>query len=103
MKREEKASASIMKIICVSLILIFLSGIGVMAVTTQIDNVTITLADGCEMTVLTSKTKVSEILEDNNIVLSEDEKVTTNLDEEIKENRKIKISNKSEKETIYFE
>ncbi len=98
MKREEKTSASIMKIICVSLILLFLSGIGVMAVTTQIDNVTITLADGYEMTVLTSKTKVSEILADNNIVLSEDEKVSPSLDEEIKENRIIKISNRSEKE-----
>lgn len=98
MKKEEKASNSIMKIICVSLILIFLSGIGVMAVTTQIDNVTITLADGYEMTVLTSKTKVSEILENNNIVLTENEKVTPNLDEEIKEDRKIKISSKSEKE-----
>ena len=98
MKREEKTSASIMKIICVSLILIFLSGIGVMAVTTQIDNVTITLADGYEMTVLTSKTKVSEILKDNNIVLSEDEKVTPSLNEEVTESKKIKITNKSEKE-----
>ena len=98
MKREEKASNSIMKIICVSLILIFLSGIGVMAVTTQIDNVTITLADGYEMTVLTSKTKVSEILRDNNIILSEDEKVTPGLNSEITESKRIKISNKSEKE-----
>lgn len=98
MKREEKASNSIMKIICVSLILIFLSGIGVMAVTTQIDNVTITLADGYEMTVLTSKTKVSEILKDNNIILSEDEKVTPELNSEITESKRIKISNKSEKE-----
>ena len=98
MKREEKASNSIVKIICVSLILIFLSGIGVMAVTTQIDNVTITLADGYEMTVLTSKTKVSEILKDNNIILSEDEKVTPGLNSEITESKRIKISNKSEKE-----
>ena len=98
MKREEKASNSIVKIICVSLILIFLSGIGVMAVTTQIDNVTITLADGYEMTVLTSKTKVSEILRDNNIILSEDEKVTPGLNSEITESKRIKISNKSEKE-----
>lgn len=98
MKREEKTSASIMKIICVSLILIFLSGIGVMAVTTQIDNVKITLVDGYEMTVLTSKTKVSEILADNNIVLSEDEKVIPALNEDIKEDKKIKIMNRSEKE-----
>ena len=98
MKRNEKASISIMKIICVSLILLFISGIGVMAMTTQIGNVKITLANGYEMTVLTSKTKISEILEENNIILTEDERVTPNLDEEITENKTIVITNKSVQE-----
>lgn len=98
MKRNEKASISMMKIICVSLILIFLSGVGVMAMTTQIGNVKITLANGYEMTVLTSKTKISEILEENNIILTEDERVTPNLDEELTENKTIVITNKSVQE-----
>ena len=97
-KKEEKASISIMKIICVSIILIFLSGIGVMAVTTQIDNVNIVLSNGYEMTVLTTKTKVSDILKDNNIVLAEDEKVIPGIEEEITDNRTITITNKSEQE-----
>lgn len=97
-KKDEKASISIMKIICVSLILMFLSGIGVMAVTTQIDSVKITLSNGYEMTVLTSKMKVSEILEENNIMLTEDEKVIPGLEEELNENRTIKIISKTEQE-----
>ena len=62
MKKEEKASISIMKIICISVILILISGIGVMAVNTKLNDVKITLENGYEMTALTSKTKVSDIL-----------------------------------------
>ena len=98
MKRNEKASISIMKIICVSLILLFISGIGVMAMTTQIGNVKITLSNGYEMTILTSKTRISEILEENNIILTEDERVTPGLDEELTENKTIVITNKSVQE-----
>lgn len=95
---SSKNTTSIVKIICVSLILIFLSGMGVMAVTTQINNVKITLANGYEMTVLTSKTNISEILEENNIVLAEEERVTPDLNEELTESKTIKITNKSEQE-----
>ena len=64
MKREEKASISIMKIICVTIILILISGIGVMAVNTNLKDVKIILQNGYEMTVLTSKVSVSEVLEE---------------------------------------
>lgn len=74
MKREEKASISIIKIICVSIILILISGIGVMAVNTNLKDIKIILQNGYEMTALTSKTTVSEVLEENNIVLKEDQK-----------------------------
>ena len=43
MKKEEKASISIMKIICVSIILILISGIGVMAVSTNLKDIKIVL------------------------------------------------------------
>ena len=79
MKREEKASISIMKIICISIILILISGIGVMAVNTQLSDVKIVLQNGYEMTALTSKTKVSDILKENNIVLDENQKNYTRL------------------------
>ena len=44
------------------------------------------------------KTNVEEILEDNNIVVEEDERVTPSLDSEITDNNKIVITNKSEQE-----
>lgn len=95
MKREEKASISIMKIICVSIILILMSGIGVMAVNTNLSDVKIILANGYEMTSLTSKTKVSEILEENNIVLEENQKTIPDINSEIKAGDSIKITDKS--------
>lgn len=86
------------KIICVSLILLMLSGVGVMAVTTQRESVKITLANGYEMTVLTSKTKVAEILADNGIILTEEEKVNPGLEENLTEGKNISITSKSAQE-----
>lgn len=86
------------KIICVSLILLMLSGVGVMAVTTQRSNVKISLANGYEMTVLTSKTKVSDILAENGIIVAEDEKVIPSLEEELNEKNTISITSKSAQE-----
>ena len=98
MKREEKASISIMKIICVSIILILISGITVLAVNTDLKDVKIVLQNGYEMTTLTSKTKVSEILEENNIVLNENQKTMPGLESEIKAGETIKITDKSHNE-----
>ena len=95
MKKEEKASISIMKIICISIILILISGIGVLAMNTKLDDVTIILQNGYEMTVLTSKSKVSEILEENNIVLEENQKTIPSLDSNLTEGEIIKITDKS--------
>ena len=75
MKKEEKASISIMRIICISIILILISGIGVMAVNPNLKDVKIILQNGYEMTALTGKETVSEILEENNIVLEENKKI----------------------------
>ena len=95
MKKEEKASISIMKIICISIILILISGIGVMAVNTQLSDVKIVLQNGYEMTALTSKTKVSDILEENNIILEDNQKTIPDLDSEIAAGETIKITDKS--------
>ena len=95
MKKEEKASISIMKIICVSIILILISGIGVMAVNTGLNDVTITLQNGYEMQVLTSKTKVSDILEENNIIIEENQKTIPALDEEVVAGQNIRITDKT--------
>ena len=95
MKNEEKASISIMKIICVTVILILLSGIGVMAVNTNLNDVKIILQNGYEMTALTSKTKVKEILEENNIVLEENQKTIPDLEAEVTSGQSIQIADKS--------
>lgn len=95
MKNEEKASVSIMKIICVSIILVLISGIGVMAVSTNLKDVKIILQNGYEMTVLTAKTTVDEVLEENNIILEENKKTIPNGEEEITAGSIIKIVDKS--------
>ena len=95
MKNEEKASISIMKIICVSIILILISGIGVMAVSTTLKDVKVVLQNGYELTVLTAKSTVSEVLDENNIVLEESQKTIPDLNEEISSGSVIKIVDKS--------
>ena len=95
MKREEKASFSIIKIICVSIILILISGIGVMAVSSNLKDITIVLQNGYEMTAFTSKATVSEVLDENSIVLNENQKTIPELTEEVNAGDIIKITDKS--------
>lgn len=95
MKNEEKASISIMKIICVSIILVLISGIGVMAVNTNLKDVKVVLANGYELTVLTAKSTISEVLEENNIVLDDNQKTIPDSNEEISAGSVIKIVDKS--------
>lgn len=98
MQKIDKKKLTIIKLLITFLILVLLSGFGVMAVATNLNSVKIELSNGYEMTVLTAKTNVKEILEDNNIIINEDEKVSPNQDEEISSNKSIKISKKSEQE-----
>lgn len=91
MNNKEKASISIIKILGVCIILLLLTGIGVKATNLKLTNVKIVLSNEYEMSVLTTKTKVSEILEDNHIVLLEDEISVPNLESEISDNKTIKI------------
>lgn len=95
MKNEEKASISIMKIICVSIILILISGIGVMAASTNLKDVKIVLQNGYELTIVTAKTNVSEVLDENNITLNENQKTIPDLNEEITAGTIIKIVDKT--------
>lgn len=95
---KDRASISITKIIGVSLIIILMLGVTVMATDINIRTVEITMSNGYQMTVLTTKTNVEEILEDNNIILEDDERVTPDLNEELNESNKIVITNKSVQE-----
>ena len=92
MKKDDKASISLKKVISVSIILLFVMGIGVMAASSKLNNVKIILSDGYEMDILTSKTNISEILEENHIILLPTETVIPGLDEQISDNNTIRIS-----------
>ncbi len=93
--KKDRASISITKIIGVSLIIILMLGVTAIATEINIRTVEITMSNGYQMTVITTKTNVEEILVDNNIIIEEDERVTPNLAEEINESNKILITNKS--------
>ena len=86
MKNNDKASISLKKIVCISIILIFLLSVGVMAGNVKVKNVKIVLSSGYE----------KEILDENHIVLLEDEKVTPDTSEELSDNNTIIISKESE-------
>ena len=96
MKKDDKASISLQKVICVSVILLFVMGITVFAVNSKVTNVKIILSNGYEMTVLTSKTKVSEILDENHIILLPNELVTPSLENNILDNKTIRIYENTE-------
>ncbi len=96
MKGNDKASISLRKIVCISIIFIFILSVGVMAGNVSLRNVKIVLSSGYEMDILTTKTSVKEILEENHIVLLEDEKVTPDTSEELSDNNTIIISKESE-------
>ena len=92
MKTNEQASLQVLKITMIALIFIFSFSIGVRAFNTSMDTVKIVLANHYEMNVITTKTKVSEILEENHIVVLPDETIFPAIDSEIGKNRTIKIT-----------
>ncbi len=98
MKNDDKASISLKKIISISILFIFIMTVAVRATNVKVNNVKIILSSGYEMNVLTSKKKVSDILEENHIILLEDEKVTPDLTSNLSDNNTIKILKVTEEE-----
>ena len=103
MKTNEKASLQVLKITIVALILIFTCSIAVRAFDSNINTVKIVLANNYEMNILTTKTKISEILEENHIVILPDETVFPDKDSEIGKNRTIKITKADSEESKVIE
>ena len=99
MKKAKKAQFPIRKIIGICLILLFVMGAGVMASNAKLNNVKIILSNGYIMNVTTSKTKISEILDENHIILLPEESVIPNKDSDLSDNKTIKIS-KDEMQTV---
>lgn len=94
MNKSDKASIPVFKIIGICLVLIFITSISVIASNAKLVNVKIILSSNYEMTVLTAKTKVSDILNENHITILEDEVVSPDMDSEISSNKTIRISYK---------
>lgn len=89
-------SSSIKKIIFISLIFIIILGISVLAGNIKLNSVNIKFSNNQQISVLTAKTKVADILEENHIVLEENETVTPGLDAEITNTKAITITLKGE-------
>ncbi len=86
MIKNEQASLSVVRIAVITIVAICLLSVGVLAANSDVKNVKIVLADNCEIDVLTTKSVVSEILEENHIVVLPEENVVPNLDFEITDN-----------------
>lgn len=92
MMENEKASLSIRRIAGIAILLIFLCGVGVMATNVKVNHIKIVLSNHYEMNVVTTKTKVADILAENHIVVLPEENVVPNMDSQISENRTIMIT-----------
>ena len=92
MNRVKNTSISYRKVIAISVVFILILGISVIAGNVKLNNVKIKFSNNHEITVLTSKTKVSEILEENHIMLSSDETVVPSAEEEITDTKTIIIT-----------
>lgn len=83
MSKQKHTSISYKKIIAISILFVIILGMSVIAGNVKLNSVKIKFSNNHEITVLTSKTKVSEILEENHIMLSSDEVVVPNMEESI--------------------
>ena len=92
MIKSEQASLSVMRIAAITILTIFILTVSVFAAKADVKNVKIVLSDNCEIEVLTTKTKISDILAENHIMILPEENVFPNLDSEITGNSKIVIT-----------
>lgn len=91
--KQERATISLKKIFVMALIFLILAGtMSVMATNQKLTSVKILLSSGYEMDVMTTSTKVSDILAENHIVVLDGESVTPAIDEELSDNKTITIT-----------
>lgn len=85
-------SSKIKKIIIAGAIFSIILGISVFAGNVKLNSVNIKFSNNQEITVLTAKTKISDILQENHIVIEDNETVTPGIDSEITNTKTIVIS-----------
>ncbi len=104
MKTDEKSSIRIIrKIVFVSIIVILMLVVGVFATKSDMNYITIKFSDDTSISVVTSKVNVSEILEENNIVVLDDEQVIPSLESNINAAKTIEICKKDVKKVVVAE
>lgn len=91
--KQEKANISLKKIFIITIVLLILASMmGVMATNQKLISVKILLSSGYEMNVMTTSTKISDILAENHIIVLEGENVTPAINEELSDNKTITIT-----------
>ena len=104
MKTDSKLSIRIIKrIVFVSIIVVLMLIVGVFATKTDANYITIKFADETQISVVSTKVKVADILAENNIVLLSDENVIPSLESDINAIRTIEIVKKDAQEKIVAE
>ena len=103
MKGNEKASLQVLKIAIIALILLLSCSIVVRAFCTDLNSVKIVLSNHYEMDVLTSKTKVEDILKENHIVILPDEVVFPSKESILGKDKTIRITKVNSEENKEME
>ena len=104
MKTENELSKKIIKkIVFISVGLVCLLTIGVFASKSDMEYVKVVFPDNYETTILTSKTKVEEILADNHIIILPDEEVYPDVNSNIDFSKTITISKANAEKKIIAE
>lgn len=90
-------------ILAVSILIIIILVASVYASKNDLNYITIKFSDDTQISVVTAKVTVAEILEENNIVLLSDEQVRPSLDSVIDASKTIEITKVSEKPVVVAE
>lgn len=92
MRQDDKASISLKKILILSAIAIFSFSAVAFATNNKVMTVTVEYSNGEKVQIITTKTVVSEILEENHIILLPEEHIYPEKDKEVGESKLIIIS-----------
>ena len=103
MNCNNNAHFQIIKIGIICMAILFGLMIVVKAGNIKVNNVTVKLLNGSELNIVTSKTNVADILEENHILILEDQKVIPELWQEIDESKTIRIVKQSDETYDYVE
>ena len=98
--KPQSGKFSIKKVLTIAILFVLLMGtVGVMASSNRVRTVKILLSSGYEMNVVTTSTKVEDILKENHIIVFDGESVTPDVKSELSDNSTITIK-KGENITI---